>query len=786
MMKSREQEFPMEACSYPPYPFSEADLAPERLMPGVEFTLAQFSSWRDDNPSKIADYIALCQEQLKRAEAEQDTPTRLRRVLFPAAKHQYKTMHQEREITVFALRNLAEIPDENTLTRFSRETLLQENALRELISSSGRKQTVELLGVTGLADHPEMTVLKDRLTNLYRILPEKVIRNGAMGKIARTVLGVTTIASYDMLGATPEEKTAHLTRVVHGAIVYGAVYAIIDDTLQDIADSHFSADDHDRFRRTILQGLRTGAPIEGKDLPDHPVSDELKQLYDILTEQYSIANYPYLYNAAESLYLAQDRDAAITINSREKPALSKLYSDLFIRAGMTRVVANALARKTLDSDFYNRCLNSMIVHQFRDDLVDYEEDRGADNLTAFTYPAHEADTNPLYDMFAYDAYAADMIHQNTSSILAYSQAIFLSPYLSSHPERSSELIKQYGGNAPDELSRFIFTAATVSKDTIKRLLPIDQAFRAAVNQAAENRDQKGIDPRTFILDRAMFLGSLITEYLEDRMNTAPDNELFPIMQYALEAGGKRLRPALTLMLAEELGVEPDSLRPLLIGSELFHTASLLFDDLPWQDNSALRRGKPTAHTIYAPASVELTGVSMIMEGIRVLQELEPGFQAEDVVEVTRYISSTIQDISLGQNRDLRLTDGGKDSVTPDDVLEMYHLKTSLAIEAALVPLMILEKRPAAEITQIKAYARHAGLVFQLKDDLLDKQSTAEVLGKEVRADEEKANIIKLLGTEEAEKLVTYHLNEAVMACRQLPFNTQLLEGMVTYFADRKR
>ncbi|HEX7042771.1 MAG TPA: polyprenyl synthetase family protein, partial [Patescibacteria group bacterium] len=161
------------------------------------------------------------------------------------------------------------------------------------------------------------------------------------------------------------------------------------------------------------------------------------------------------------------------------------------------------------------------------------------------------------------------------------------------------------------------------------------------------------------------------------------------------------------------------------------------------------------------------------------------YPPQNIPEITSYIAEVVQKVCLGQNMDLHMNRASVSEIKCEDVLNMYDLKTSVAIEASLVPLMMLEKRSKEEIEHIKQFAHHAGLVFQIKDDILDASSTKEELGKDVEQDVDKINIVRLYGLQKAEELMNYHLAEAIKNCKDLPFNTNLFEGIVKYFAERK-
>ncbi|MFD0593973.1 polyprenyl synthetase family protein [Catellatospora coxensis] len=139
----------------------------------------------------------------------------------------------------------------------------------------------------------------------------------------------------------------------------------------------------------------------------------------------------------------------------------------------------------------------------------------------------------------------------------------------------------------------------------------------------------------------------------------------------------------------------------------------------------------------------------------------------------------------GQYLDLRYARDAS-PVTGEDILEMYRLKTSTMVEAALVPLLMLLDRPRVEIELITRYADHAGIVFQARDDILDATASSEQLGKDSGNDVGKANLVRVYGLAQARRLMEQHRDAAVDSCAALPFDTRLLQGIVEHFAARGR
>lgn len=770
-----------------PYPFARQDLEPTRLAAGVQHTLAHYYHWRDTNPGAVAAHVNRYTDQLAAFSSRHRLPYRL---VSWGRRRNASREQIAREVNHFGVYNLSEILEPATIERITdgvhRRTETARATMASIDKSSGVNGLVDSLEqhIPALKGIPEMRWLAGRLDRLHRILPEAVVQAGSMGKVFRTMAGVLAIGAVDTLDESPAARAEHLTRILPAAYAYGATYAIIDDTLQDLPGDYISPADKERYHQMIVKGLTTGQPMDAADLPDHPLAEELNELFTMVLASHPFDDYRHLYHAAESMYLAQHRDAALTREEVLSTGLANMYPDVFIKAGMSRVVANILGRRTLDSGFYARCFNTIFLSQLKDDLADRGEDGLANRLTPFTFPADRADVNPLYDLFAYDAYVAAEVFKGdpaASEALTHFGAVKLATHLTLDRRHADELMRNY--EVTPEIARFLRAASALPARAARHLASTDIRLKRSIGQALKRRNQTELDSRTFVADRLRYINEVVGGCYPQGGGT----ELDEIVRYTMDGSGKRLRPALTLMLAEGLAVDYASTEPLLAAVELFHTSSLIFDDLPAQDNAAVRRGKPTAHTVFDEASVQLAAISMLSSGFGVVAKLSARFPAHRVTEVIAYVGSVLgpERLCRGQHLDLHLgTDGVP--ITEEAILEMYSLKTSTMIEAALVPLMMLLDRPPAEIAAVKQYAYHAGIVFQLRDDILDATSATARLGKDAGNDVGKVNVVRVSGLAEARGLMQTHLDRAISECVRLPFDTNLLKGVVEHFATRNR
>ncbi|GAB4288068.1 MAG: (2E,6E)-farnesyl diphosphate synthase [Thiohalomonadaceae bacterium] len=228
--------------------------------------------------------------------------------------------------------------------------------------------------------------------------------------------------------------------------------------------------------------------------------------------------------------------------------------------------------------------------------------------------------------------------------------------------------------------------------------------------------------------------------------------LHAAMRYAALDGGKRVRPVLVYTTGEVLGVPLEQLDGPACAVELIHAYSLVHDDLPAMDNDDLRRGKPTCHKAFDEASAILAGDALQTLAFQVLAE-DPAMAAAPAQRLAMVrelaVASGSRGMAGGQAIDMAAT--GKGLSLPE-LQQMHSLKTGALIRAA-VRLGALS-RPGLAPALFQAlddYAAAIGLAFQIRDDILDVESSTEQLGKRQGADQAlaKSTYVALLGLDGA-------------------------------------
>jgi geranylgeranyl diphosphate synthase type II len=185
------------------------------------------------------------------------------------------------------------------------------------------------------------------------------------------------------------------------------------------------------------------------------------------------------------------------------------------------------------------------------------------------------------------------------------------------------------------------------------------------------------------------------------------------MRYALDGGGKRIRPVICLATAEAAGAPPSAALPAAVALELVHTFSLVHDDLPALDDDDERRGRPSAHVAHGEGVALLAGDALLGEAVRLALTYDEPHVARELVEAT-----------LGMIGGQYLDITGADA----DLAELHRLKTGRLFAASVGLGLWVAGLDAAEQEPWRAFGEELGLLFQIVDDVLDGDGYAARLG----------------------------------------------------------
>jgi geranylgeranyl diphosphate synthase type II len=210
------------------------------------------------------------------------------------------------------------------------------------------------------------------------------------------------------------------------------------------------------------------------------------------------------------------------------------------------------------------------------------------------------------------------------------------------------------------------------------------------------------------------LRALVEAYLE-RLEFWPElHGQRDSMRYALEMGGKRVRPVIALAVGEAVGAEPERILPAAAAMELVHNFSLVHDDMPEMDDDDERRGKPSVWAAYGQAAALLAGDGLLAEAFRLATQYETPQVARELAEATLgMIGGQYLDTLAGASAELA---------------EVHRLKTGRLFFGSVTMALWAAGVPRAEQEQWRSFAEELGLLFQLVDDILDGDGFVETHG----------------------------------------------------------
>lgn len=291
----------------------------------------------------------------------------------------------------------------------------------------------------------------------------------------------------------------------------------------------------------------------------------------------------------------------------------------------------------------------------------------------------------------------------------------------------------------------------------------------------------------------------LKEYLESRRllvekaleKFLPDEKKWPetlhkAMLYSIRAGGKRLRPILTLAACETIGASIERVLPVAVALETIHTYSLIHDDLPAMDDDDLRRGKLTNHKIFGEAVAILAGDALLTESFYIMTHYKhPEVDANVLLEVIASIAEAAgsKGMAGGQVIDL---ESEKKKITVEELERLHQHKTGRLIEVSIEAGAKLAGGNQSQIEALNLYGKKIGLAFQIADDILDIEGGEEI-GKNTGSDvaHEKATYPSLIGIESSKKLASTLIEEAIQALKIFGNQAISLYEIAQYVINRK-
>ncbi len=279
----------------------------------------------------------------------------------------------------------------------------------------------------------------------------------------------------------------------------------------------------------------------------------------------------------------------------------------------------------------------------------------------------------------------------------------------------------------------------------------------------------------------------IDKYLEEyfKKKGTYNKIIYDSCSYSLNIGGKRIRPILLALTYYIYKEEYTKVMPMAAAIEMIHTYSLIHDDLPCMDDDDLRRGHPTNHIKFQENIAVLAGDALLNESMIImmnyaLKNKENALKASYEIAIAAGAEGMIG----GQVVDI-MSEGKK--ISKDELEYMHSKKTGALIKASILAGAILADAPEEDLRILEEYGDKLGLVFQIKDDILDIIGDTKKLGKSIHADEEhdKTNFISVFGLEKCNELCDSLTEESILALKNLSVNSEHLISLTYTLLNRE-
>ena len=259
-------------------------------------------------------------------------------------------------------------------------------------------------------------------------------------------------------------------------------------------------------------------------------------------------------------------------------------------------------------------------------------------------------------------------------------------------------------------------------------------------------------------------------------------DVIEAMEYSLLAGGKRIRPTLTLEFCRVCGGDVQAAMPFACAVEMIHSYSLIHDDLPCMDDDDLRRGRPSCHKAYPENIALLAGDALLTHAFEIIADCALSADAKCQMVSLLAANAGVSGMIGGQVLDLKY-----EAADPSlqQLLTVHKLKTGALISAACILGCLAAGATQEQIAAASNFAYNLGIAFQIKDDILDITGTSEMLGKPVGSDSDQGKVTYAtkVGLEKAQQDVELLTDKALESLRAFD-DTDFLQALAQSLISR--
>lgn len=699
----------------------------------------------------------------------------------------------DRSVSYIYMRDLGKVLDSPATQHKIR---LSVDYLKKHLIDITEKEKVEPFSMARLyrmaqRENVESTMIwvVDKLKNVAAHIPNGMDAEQAQRKLIKIIAGVVMQEVEEMgEGISSENRTRRIEKAIKLGYCYGLTYPFIDDLLDaKVLTTKEEKQYSDLIRTTLITGNvpELGIWTGSNKALIHYIHTELKEAFDFIKKHQRHETRNSFFEQCYVFFHSQEIDRVKDLTNAHYTN-EELYVPVILKSASSRLIVRSVTSAPLDEDYDNRTFFYGIYNQLADDFTDLFHDLENGAVTPYTYYIKHHKVRP------------DLINPFE---LYWTVIWYLMHHVYHSDPKTREVILDRAINGLKRNKERLGTKTynKVMKPLTSSMPKLNRAIQQVVRKATDVdffdkllRDHIITKLKQERKEQDEFVGRVkdIREHINNLL-PIPKNEgvvsksIIHAANYSLAGDGKRLRPVVTWMMGvNEYGLDESAIIPLLKSVEYMHTASLIFDDLPSQDNASIRRGRKTLHNVYDTAIAELTGLFLTQRAIREQTSLD-AFDANITLQLIQYTTQVIEEMCQGQAIDLESK--GK-TMSVDQLNRMCYYKTGLGFEAALIMPAILAGVEDLELKSLKQFAYHAGIAFQIKDDLLDLEGDSSLLGKNtgIDANNKSSTFVSILGSEEAKKAMWDHYCLALETLLNIPRNTSFLKQVVNDMVNRER
>lgn len=660
-------------------------------------------------------------------------------------------------------------------------------------TSEDKKEELDIFSMAGLyrwgqKEGIESTIiwLMDKLKTVSKNIPERMDATHARRKLIKIIAGVVINEVEEMEEyISPVVRSSRLDTAIRLGYCYGLTYPFIDDLLDAKVLSEQEKRKYSNLIRTTL--FTRNVPELGKWSEKNKsllefVHSELTEAFQYIKTQQPQETLHSFFEQTYVFFKSQEVDREKEL-SKETYTNEELYIPIIIKSSSSRLIVRSLISAPEDEATDNRIFCYGIYNQLADDFADMFSDMEEGAVTPYTYylKYHKKRPDLINPYELYWTVISYLIHNVYNGDSKACEIIL---------DRAINGLKRFKNRVGTKVYEEVMDTFASGNPAFNRLIQkmvrkaddvdfFDKLLRdhMVTNLKSEQNEQEDF---TNLIEEIRIK---INDFLHISNNDEDTSPVMDAANYSLDGDGKRLRPIVTWMMGvQEYGLDEQEIAPLLKSIEYMHTASLIYDDLPSQDNALFRRGRQTVHQVYNTAVAELTGLFLTQRATFEQASLTH-FDTKTVLKLLKYSTESTMDMCKGQALDL---DSKGKLLSVEELNRMCYLKTGKGFEAALIMPSILAEVSEKEIDALKKFAYHAGIAFQIKDDLLDVEGTSELLGKSVGKDAEnnQSTFVSILGGEGAKKEMWEHYCLATETLQEVPLKTTFLKQILNYFVQR--